>query len=101
MKRHARKNCRDRRACCNRRNLRGSTSFQMIDTQSAEANPEFQTADAMKLITMQLNCEAVLFGSMEQRFCFRDQPRFLFDKDIDGCGKFASRHFGDQFLAYS
>ena len=63
--------------------------------------PKLHAANAMELITVQLDCEAVLLRPMEQLLCFSDMPGLFLDKDIDGCGQLASGHFGDQFFAYS
>src|SRR5260370_19214051 len=54
----------------------------------------------MELITVKLDCEAILFRTVEQLLSFSDLPCFLFDKDINGCGQMTSGHLGNQFLAY-
>ena len=99
MKRDARKNCCDGGACRNLRNLLWPRGFKVVNAQRAEAYSKFQTANTVKLVAVQFDCEVILPCAIEQLFRFTWLPGFFFYKDIDCSCQLASSHFRNQLFA--
>ena len=91
MQRNTRKNRRDRRTRCDRRNLLRTGRFEVINTQCANAHAKLYTANRMELIAMQLDRKTVSLRLIEDVLRFTDLPSFLLNENIDCRSQLAPR----------
>ena len=77
------------------RKLAGRAGLQVIDTERAQFDREFQASDAMELLGVKLDRQTVLPRCVEDEARFFGLPGFSFDEDIDRLGQLSCCYFGD------
>src|SRR4051794_17030631 len=74
--------------------------FKMVHAQRIHSQTKLQTADALKLLRVKLDCKTMRLRDFEHALGFISMPRLSLNKNIQGTRKFSLRNFRDEFCLY-